>query len=260
MNSASATPALGAHILERPGMRIVDLSVEIYEGMPIFPAHQRPFVLVNQTHDGWRKRYGTKAGFEAHNWIMSEHTGTHTDAILEYAEDGASIEQMPLEYFYGEAVCLDVSAVRHPDWITPAALQRALAASGQEIRPGDIVLLYTGHAERTFPTDAYLTNQSGLNRDGAVWLAERGVVNIGIDAVAIDHSDDTDFSGHMVCAEYRISNTENLANLDQVAGRRFIYLGLPIPFRKGTGSPIRAIAWLPEQHSAPAPAAPDGSN
>jgi kynurenine formamidase len=237
-------PALGAEILERPGMKLIDLSMEIYEGMPIFPAHQRPYVIVNQTHDGWRERYGTKAGFEAHNWLMSEHTGTHTDAVLEYVEDGDSIERMPLGYFYGEAICLDLSHVRHPEWITPEALADALAASGQEIRRGDIVLLYTAHGERTLPGDAYLTDQTGLTRDAAVWLAERGVVNIGIDAVAIDHSDDGDFSGHMVCAEYRISNTENLTNLDQLVNRRFVYFGLPIPFRDGTGSPVRAVAWL----------------
>jgi kynurenine formamidase len=241
-----AAPTVGSHVLERPGMRVVDLSIEIYEGMPIFPAHQRPFVMVNQTHDGWRARYGTRAGFEAHNWLMGEHTGTHTDAVLEYLEGGASIEEMPLEYFYGDAVCLDVSDIRHPDWITPEALERALERSGQEIRAGDIVLLCTGHAERTFPSDAYLKDQTGLTREAAAWLAQRGVVNIGIDAVAIDHSDDTEFSGHMVCAEYRISNTENLANLDQVVNRRFIYFGLPIPFRAGTGSPVRAIAWLPD--------------
>jgi kynurenine formamidase len=224
--------------------RIVDLTVEIYEGMPIFAAHQRPFMMVNQTHAGWRERYGTKAGFEAHNWLLSEHTGTHTDAVLEYLEDGASIEEMSLDYFCGDAICLDLSATRYPKYITPAALEAALARSGQEIRRGDIVLLYTGHAERTFPGPSYIGDQTGLNRDAALWLAERGVVNIGIDAVAIDHSDDDEFSGHMVCAEYRISNTENLTNLDQVVNRRFTYFGLPIPFRRGTGSPVRAIAWL----------------
>lgn len=242
--AGASGPTVGAHVLERPGMRVIDLSIEIYEGMPIFPAHQRPFVMVNQTHDGWRERYGTAVGFEAHNWLMSEHTGTHTDAILEYAEGGASVERMALEYFYGEAVCLDVSDVRHPDWITPAVLEQALDRSGQEVRAGDIVLLHSGHAARTYPGPGYLKDQTGLSREGAIWLAERGVVNIGIDAVAIDHSDDENFSGHVVCADYRISNTENLANLDRVVNQRFLYFGLPIPFRAGTGSPIRAIAWL----------------
>ena len=108
------------------------------------------------------------------------------------------------------------------------------------------MLLYTGHAERTYPRKEYLTQQTGLSRDAALWLAERGVINIGIDAVAIDHPDDEGYSGHMVCAEYRIVNTENLANLNQIVGKRFLYFGLPINFREGTGSPIRAVAWLSE--------------
>ena len=41
-------------------------------------------------------------------------------------------------------------------------------------------------------------------------------------------------------------NTEVLANLDQLCGKRFYYVGLPLKLRDGTGSPIRAIAWLPE--------------
>jgi kynurenine formamidase len=37
-------------------------------------------------------------------------------------------------------------------------------------------------------------------------------------------------------------NTENLCNLDQVAGKRFIFSGLPLKVIDGTGSPIRAVA------------------
>jgi len=106
------------------------------------------------------------------------------------------------------------------------------------------VLLHTGHAARAFPRKEYITTYAGLDRGGAVWLAERGVVNIGVDAVAIDHSDDQQFSGHAVCAEYQIVNTENLTNLDRLLDRRFVFIGLPLPFRNGTGSPIRAAAWL----------------
>lgn len=242
----SLVPKVGADALARR-IELIDLSMEIYEGMPIFAAHQRPFMMVNQTHQGWIERFGSAPGFEAHNWLMSEHTGTHTDAILEYVEGGASVEEMPLAYFYGDAICLDVTHVRHPDWITPDVLQAALDVSGQELRRGDIVLLYTGHGERTLPDGPYIGDQAGLDRAGAEWLAERGVVNIGIDAVAIDHSDDTEFSGHMVCAEYTITNSENLVNLHRVANRRFTYFGLPLPFRAGTGSPVRAVAWLHEE-------------
>jgi len=243
-NSRTAVPKVGPRALERGARRAIDLSRDIHEGMPLWPGHQLPFKMVNQTHDGFKSRWGTNFGFQAHNWLLSEHTGTHTDAIFEYDPGGATLDDMPLEYYYGSAICLDVSHVRHPDYMTAEILDKALTASGQEIRIGDIVLLYSGHGDRTFGTKEFINTYSGLDRSGAVWLAEKGVVNIGIDSLAIDHSDDLEFTGHAVCAEYQIVNTENLTNLDQLIGRRFEYFGLPLHFKEGTGSPIRAVAIL----------------
>ena len=118
----------------------------------------------------------------------------------------------------------------------------ALSASGQEIRKGDTVILYTGYGDATYPDLAYTEKHTGLDRDAAIWLAEQGVVNIAVDNVAIDHSDDATFAGHVVCGEYGIVNTESLTNLDKIAGKRFLYFGLPLRIRAGTGSPIRAVA------------------
>ncbi|MGK2937257.1 MAG: cyclase family protein [Solirubrobacteraceae bacterium] len=240
----TAVPTQGAELLDRGAGTLIDLSRDIHEGMPLWPGHQLPFAMVNQTHDGFKARWGTNFGFRAHNWLLSEHTGTHTDAIFEYDPAGATLDDMPLEYYYGSAICLDLRDVRHPDYITADILAAALGASGLEIVSGDIVLLYTGHGDRTFGTPEFINVYSGLDRSGAVWLAEAGVVNIGIDSLAIDHSDDMEFVGHAVCAEYQIVNTENLTNLDKVVGKRFEYFGLPLHFREGTGSPVRAVARL----------------
>jgi kynurenine formamidase len=43
-----------------------------------------------------------------------------------------------------------------------------------------------------------------------------------------------------------MSNTENLTNLHLLVGRRFTFFGLPLKLRRGTGSPIRAVAILHE--------------
>ena len=48
----------------------------------------------------------------------------------------------------------------------------------------------------------------------------------------------------MVCREYQLVNTESLCNLDQLIGKPFSYFGLALNIRKGTGSPVRAIAVL----------------
>jgi kynurenine formamidase len=242
-NGTHGIPLLGPELLQRD-LELVDLTGEIYQGMPMFALHQQPFIMVNHTHAEACERFGVTLPFEAHNLLISEHTGTHADAIFEYDADAPTLDQTPLAYYYGEAVCLDLSGVRYPAAIEREDLDRALAASGQEIRRGDIVLLYTGHHERSWPAQSYLTEYSGLTEDSTRWLAERGVVNIGIDAVSIDHADDAEFMAHRVCKEYHIVNTESLTNLSKVANRRFTYLGLPLYLRNGTGSPIRAVALL----------------
>lgn len=241
---STAVPKLGHELLERGDFRLVDLTREIFEGMPLWPGHQLPFTMVNQTHEGFKERWSTNFGFEAHNWLMSEHTGTHTDAIFEYDPNGAPLDGMPLEYYYGDAVALDLSNVRHPNHITPEALQEANSQAARSLKKGDTALLYTGHGDRTYPSREFVTTYTGLNREAAVWLAEQGVVNIGIDSLAIDHSDDQEFSAHAVCAEYQIVNTENLTNLDQLLAKECVFIGLPLRFRNGTGSPIRAVAWI----------------
>ena len=242
-NKLWGRPTLGAELLHR-SVTVVDLTREIYEGMPQFPLHQQPYILVNQTHDQAVERFGVSLGFEAHNLLMSEHTGTHTDAIFEYDQEGPHLDETPLSYYYGQAICVDLSAIRYPSYFTPEVLESAVAASGQQIKSGDIFLMYTGHGERTYPEWDYLKDFAGLSRDGAEWLANQGIVNIGVDAVSIDHADDADTIAHVVCKEFQIVNTEGLTNLDKLVGRRFLFLGLPLNIRGGTGSPIRAVALL----------------
>ncbi len=228
------------------GLHVIDLSQEIFEGMSLFPIHQKTFIMTNQTHEENMKNTGSKKlGFYARNILMSEHCGTHSDAVIEYKPGGTSIENMPLEYFCGSAICVDLSHIRYPNYIEPRDLENAIAKAGLEIRKGDIFLMYTGHHDRHYGTPEFQKEYTGLSYKAAKWLAEKGVVNIGVDAPAIDQTpDDLDFSGHLVCGEYGITNTENLCNLDKVVNKRFLYFGLPLKIRGGTGSPIRAVALL----------------
>lgn len=228
-------------------LKMIDLSQEIFQGMSVFPMHQPTFIMTNMTHEDNMKTTGSKTlGFSARNLLISEHGGTHCDAVWEYKPSGATIENMSLEYFWGSAICIDLSFVTADRYIEPQDLQEALNSSGQELKRGDIFLMYTGHYDRSFGTEKWQTTYTGLSYDAAKWLAEKGVVNIGVDAPAIDHPQDLDFSGHLVCGEYDITNTENLCNLDKLVNKRFLYFGLPLKIRGGSGSPIRAVALVEE--------------
>lgn len=229
-------------------LTLIDLSQEIYQGMSVFPIHQKTFIMSNMTHEENMELTGSPSlGFSARNLLISEHAGTHSDGVWEYNPKGPTIDEMSLDYFWGSAICLDLSHIRYPNYFEPRDLEEALRKSGQEIKKGDIVLLHTGHHERTFGTDLFQKEYAGLSYEGAKWLADKGVVNIGVDAPAIDLTpDDIRFSGHQVCGEYNITNTENLCNLHKLVNKRFLYFGLPLKIRKGTGSPIRAVALLEE--------------
>ncbi|MBO8159513.1 MAG: cyclase family protein [Thermosyntropha sp.] len=220
--------------------------------MPVFGMHQKTFFMLNQTHEQNMKDTGSKTlGFAARNMLISEHGPTHSDAVWEYNPEGPTIEKMPLEYFWGDAICVDLSHIRYPDYIEVEDLKAALEKHGLEIRKGDIFLMYTGHYDRTYPDKDYggpKSKHTGLSYAAAEWLAEQGVVNIGVDAPAIDLTpDDLDFSGHWVCGKYGITNTENLCNLDKVVGKRFLYIGLPLNIRDGSGSPVRAVAFIEKE-------------
>lgn len=247
-------PAVGLDALERRG-RVLDLTRPVFEGMPQWFGHQKTFTFTNQDHEGFRRIWKTDPGFAARNLLISEHCGTHTDAIYEYDPEGPTLDAQALAFHWGEAVVLDVSDVefRNPDpdgsgYATEETIRRAeqkLVEHGEQIKEGDIVLLWFDYGDRHFPSQKFMDEFPGISWDGAEYLAKKGVVNIGTDCAGLDNTLDLQFSGHMVCKKYGIVNTESLANLDQLLNQRFVFFGLPLNLQEGTGSPIRAIAWFP---------------
>ncbi|WP_432025922.1 cyclase family protein [Streptomyces sp. 1222.5] len=121
---------------------------------------------------------------------LTTHTGTHMDAPLHYGpvSGGApakSIDQVPLEWCVGPGVRLDVRHVPPGEGITVEHLRAALRAAGHTLRPGDIVLLWTG-ADALWGEAEYLTKYPGLTGEGTAFLVESGVRVIGIDAWGLD--------------------------------------------------------------------------
>jgi kynurenine formamidase len=226
-------------------LEIIDLSQEIYSGMPVFPGLPEVEITVHVSHEQWDGITDSDVVSPAVNRLqMGEHTGTHVDAINHMGRQfrGQSIDTMPLTTFFTEGICLDLSHKGFRELIEAADLQRALSSAKLEIKPGDTVLLYTNHYRRAFGTDDW-DNGPGLSVDAARWLGQQKVAAFGVETMSpgVRHVSNKDV--HRICGEMGFTHYENMVNLYQLVGRgRFRFIGLPLKIRGGTGSPVRAVA------------------
>lgn len=224
---------------------IIDLSQEIYTGMPVFPGLPEVAITMHVSHEEWDGITGSDTVSPAVNRLeLGEHTGTHVDAINHMAREsrGRSIDTMPLRMFYTEGICLDLSHRGPRELIEPVDLQQALSQAKLEIQPGDTVLLYTDHYRRAFGTENW-PHGPGLSAAAARWLGEQAIAAFGVETMAPGVRKISNKEVHRICGKLGFTHYENLINLHQLIGRgRFRFIGLPLKIRGGTGSPVRAVA------------------
>src|ERR1044072_9745957 len=144
-------------------------------------------------------------------------------------------------------ICLDLSHIAPRTEIGPADVEAAVKQAGVAVPRGGTVLLCTGHHERTFPRKEYSTDNPGVNVAATEWLAKQGIVHFGIDSMRPGPEGKVNALVHKACLELDITHMESLCNLESLIGQgEFRFIGLPLKWRGGTGSPIRAVAALGE--------------
>jgi kynurenine formamidase len=227
-------------------MEIIDLSQDIYQGMMVYPGHLKTVVFDHATHEETAQRFVGGFSFQTKGLMINDNGPTHVDSFSHLDPDPAAqtIDRMPLELFYGPATCLDVSGAAPRTDITAEHLDAAEAEAGVQVRPGDILLLHTGTHGRYAGTPEYLTEFPGLGKSGAEWIARRGVKTFGVDSPTPDNPISQVYPCHMMCRASGITHYENLANLDRLIGRRFVFSGFPLKIIGGHGGPTRAVALL----------------
>jgi kynurenine formamidase len=204
----------------------------------------------------------TPAGYyySANSFSTSEHGGTHLDAPVHFAEGRQSVDEIPLQRFFGPAVVVDVTTQSggSADYqITVDDLTRAEAEHGP-ITADAIVLLRTGYSSRWPDAARYLGTAErgagavpklhfpGLHPDAAKWLVAKDVRAVGIDTASIDYGQSTLFESHRTLFEANIPAFENLTALDRLPPRGAFIVALPMKIADGTGAPLRAVAILPK--------------
>jgi kynurenine formamidase len=240
-------PALALPRTDRSTV-LVDLSLEISNQMPAHAFFPSPIILPYVTHEMAKEAGLGEPGDPmtyAINYIsMLEHVGTHVDAPYHIGENGATIDEVPLDWFTGKAVCLDLRHVPDLGDIDVADLEEAEGKSGVAI-DGHIVLLCTGFHARHWPNREVVTMNPGITYAASLWLADRSRVH-GVEGPSTDKGGTKEFPNHRVCRDRGMVHYEWLVNLDQLLGKgEFVFHGYPLAWLKGTGSPVRAVAELP---------------
>ena len=211
-------------------MRIVDLTHELADDMPIFPGLPRP-------------TFKPIAAVEQDGYAMSEyhllnHIGTHVDAPAHQIAGGATLDEIPLERLVTDAVTIDVSQREHGA-IGLAEIEPYLA----RVRERDLVFLYSDNA-RNYGDDAYWTGWSYPDAEAARALIERGISGIGFDGPSADPVDSTTFDLHHVWLSAGRLILENLTNLGELPARVSVVVA-PMKVREANGAPARIFALVP---------------
>ena len=206
---------------------------------------------------------GTGLGWANDTIKLSTHGTTHVDAPWHYAptsegRPARTIDQIPLEWCYGDGVVLDMRHKRHGEAITVDDVRAALAHMSYTIKPRDIVLVHTG-GDRLRGTRAYFTQGAGVSAEATRWLLDQGVKVVGIDAWGWDVAlsvqagrarrtgrNDIFWAAHFVGVDREYCQIERLTNLHQLPPFGFTVCAFPLKVRGGSAGPARVVALLDE--------------
>lgn len=206
-------------------MQLIDISHALNEKTPIFPGDIKTTLTREKTPDrDHYTAYSIKSGF---------HTGTHVDAPMHLTADSRTIGSFPLDRFHGRGVLLDV---RGQDVIDMKPIY------DQVIKPGDCVLLFTGHDKKFHETD-YFTDYPYITAAFAAFLADRGINMLGLDTPSPDRPP---YTLHKQLLERGVMILENLTNLESlISVLSFHIMALPLKLA-AEASFVRAVCVLEE--------------
>ncbi|MCI7736378.1 MAG: cyclase family protein [Clostridiales bacterium] len=201
--------------------KIIDISQKVCPEMAVYPGDPR-----YQT----RTVCGFKLGdmCEVSELTMGSHCGTHIDAPLHMIPDGAGIDTMPLDCFYGPCRVLTIGAAV----VTEKMLEDL------SIEPGERILLRTDPAGKYAGSNRF--NPTVLSMRAAQYLAQLHVKLVGIDAPTVENMELCDGEIHRALLSAGVAILEGVCLKDAVK-ERYTLSALPLNLIGENGAPCRAV-------------------
>lgn len=197
-------------------MRIHDISVSIYNGMPVFPGDPPPSI----------RRAMSIPPFNVSIMCTGTHVGTHVDPPIHYVEGGYTVDMIPLDHLYGPARLIEIPGA---EVVTADHLKGVVE---------DIILLKTKNSA-LWDSGEFRRDYVYLDEGAARWAVEHNVKTIGIDYLSIGSFEGGD-EVHRILLGAGITIIEGL-NLRDIRPGRYTLACLPLKIKDGDGAPARAF-------------------
>lgn len=254
----------------------IDLSIAIEADLPSDPpmmipkidyaSHEAGAQQMEQFFPGLRREdLPSGLGWAVETITLTTHSGTHLDAPFHYhpfmdkGKPALTIDQIPLEWCYGDGVLLDFRHKADGERIAVDDVKRELERIRYEIKPMDIVLIQTG-ADEAWGTPRYLLKGAGMDRESTLFITEKGVRVVGIDAWSWDRplpyltrefqatgDPRVIWEAHFAGIEIGYCHMEKLANLSAI-GRQtgFTVCCFPVKIKAASAGWCRPVAIVEE--------------
>lgn len=198
--------------------------------------------------------------YASNNYSASEHGGTHVDAPIHFAQNGRTIDQIPLEEWIGPAVKIDVTGKceKDRDYLLAVDDIKDWEKHHGKIPDGAWIIMYTGIDTQYYPDKKKVLGTEKIGLDALPELSfpgfspesvdflvnNRNITGIVIDTPSIDCGKSKDFKSHQVlCGADKLA-LENIANLDKLPLSGAMLYVIPMLIKNGTGAPARVFAVL----------------
>jgi len=252
-------------------MKLVDLSTLIAPSPESVPAYLRTEIAYNTHAQGAAQAQAilkVPASVFRHGegWAtetitnLGTHDSTHIDAPWHYNSEiqgqrAQTIDELPLEWFFSDAVVLDMSSKADGDAMDVADVEQELARIGYELKALDIVLVRTGR-DAFYNQPDYIFRGCGVTANATHWLFERGIRVMGIDAWGWDSPLDGQAKAALTSGKDGVFWAAHQADLPYAQIERLVNLGglppfgfkvscFPLKIKNGSAGPARAVAILP---------------
>jgi kynurenine formamidase len=252
--------------------RFVDLSLSIESELPSDPPTMIPKIDYVDHTEGVERMKEFFPGVTPEQlpggmgWAMefltlATHSGTHLDAPYHYhptmdkGKLSLTIDQIPLDWCFSNGVVLDFRHKADGEGIAAEDVKRELDRIKYEIKPLDIVLIQTG-ADQAWGKPEYLVTGGGMTRESTLYLTERGVRVVGIDAwswdrplplIAKEFQEKGDpkviWEAHFAGIEIGYCHMEKMANLAAIGKPHgFTVCCFPIKIKRASAGWVRPVA------------------